>query len=463
MLCRKIDFYVVPNVAILYLFCFIDRANVGNAKLAGFEKDLQMTGYDFNKMLTAFYISYVIFEIPGNLTCKWMGPGWFIPLSSLGFGVCSLSMAFVQNLVSASVVRFLIGAFESAMLPGIAYYLSRWYRRRELAFRLSLYIVMAPIAGAFGGLLASGILKISSVGSIHGWRLIFAVEGLITCLVAIVSLFTMTDRPETASWLTQEEKNLCYLRTKSDLVSEAEFLDKINKKKLMRGIFNPITIPTAFIFFLINITVQGFSFFTPTVVSTIYPSSSVISQQLRTVPPYLVGAFFTVLIPLLSTKFDNRIIFFILSAPLMIIGYIVFVATSINDNKIRYIATFFAASGSFCFAALCNALVSANVISDTARSGAMATTGMFGSLGGLIATWSFLPTDAPNYYIGNGLNLATSVTILLISIVLLWWMKFDNRKRNCKNLTYELSQLAVLSNKEIEELEWKHPLFRWSL
>ncbi|POS87803.1 hypothetical protein EPUL_000272, partial [Erysiphe pulchra] len=418
---------------------------IGNAKLAGLERDLHMTGYDFNKMLSAFYVSYILFEIPGNLTCKWMGPGWFIPLISLGFGICSLAMAFVKGFVSASVVRFLIGAFESAMLPGIAYYLSRWYRRRELAFRLSLYIVMAPIAGAFGGLLASGILKISSLGSLHGWRLIFAIEGLATCLVAIVCLFTMTDRPETARWLTSEEKDLCYLRAKSELAGEADVLDKINKTKLIRGIFNPLTIPVAFIFFLVNITVQGFSFFTPTVVSTIYPSSSVISQQLSTVPPYLVGAFFTVFIPLLSSKFDNRIIFFIISAPLMIAGYVVFVFTNVDDYKIRYVATFFAASGSFCFAALCNAQVSANVISDTARSGAMATTGMFGSLGGLIATWSFLPSDAPNYYIGNGLNLATSLTILLISIILLWWMKWDNRKRNRKDLAYELSQLATLN------------------
>ncbi|RKF61436.1 putative transporter [Golovinomyces cichoracearum] len=460
---RKIDYYVVPTVAILYLFCFIDRANIGNAKLAGLERDLKMTGFDFNKMLTAFYISYVFFEIPCNVICKWMGPGWFIPLISLGFGVCSLCMAFVQNLQSASVVRFLIGSFEAGMLPGIAYYLSRWYRRRELVFRLSLYIVMAPIAGAFGGLLASGILKINSIGMIHSWRLIFFIEGLMTIIVALISFLTMTDRPETARWLTPEEKSLCHTRMMPELTNQVDILDKIDTKKLFRGIFNPVTLPVSLIFLLVNITVQGFSFFTPTIVATIYPNSSVISQQLHTVPPYLVGAFFTLLIPLLSSKYDKRMYFFITSAPLMIIGYLIFVVTSIHDAKIRYAATFLMASGSFSFGALCNAQVAANVVSDTARSGAMATNGMLGSLGGLASTWSILPSDAPKFLIGNALNLATSATILLISVLLLFWMKWDNRRRNSRNLAEELCKLSELSQKQVEDLEWRHPLFRWKI
>lgn len=147
----KIDLYIVPTVALLYLFCFIDRANIGNARLAGLEKDLRLEGYDYNKLLSVFYISYIIFEIPANMTCKYIGPGWFIPATSLGFGIASLGTAFVGSLSSACGVRFVLGIFEAGMLPGIAYYLSRWYRRSELAFRLSLYIVMAPLAGKICG------------------------------------------------------------------------------------------------------------------------------------------------------------------------------------------------------------------------------------------------------------------------------------------------------------------------
>lgn len=87
------------------------------------------------------------------------------------------------------------------MLPGIAYYLSRWYRHKELALRLVVYIVMAPLAGAFRGLLASGILRLDHFGSLQTWRMIFAIEGIITCGLGLVGLFVLPDRPESARWL----------------------------------------------------------------------------------------------------------------------------------------------------------------------------------------------------------------------------------------------------------------------
>ncbi|KAL1648283.1 hypothetical protein SLS61_006973 [Didymella pomorum] len=391
----KIDLYIIPTVALLYLFCFIDRANIGNARLAGLEKDLGLKGYDYNQVLSVFYISYIIFE-------------------------------------------------------------SRWYRRSELAFRLSLYIVMAPLAGAFGGLLASAILTLDSFGSLHRWRMIFAIEGIVTCLLALISFFTLTDRPETARWLTQEEKDLAIARVKSERVGQNEVLDKLDRKKTFRGIFNPVVLATSVIFLLDNITVQGLAFFAPTIVRTIYPKATVVHQQLRTVPPYIVGAFFTVLFPFLSWRFDRRTIFMIAGAPLMMVGYIMFLAST--ESQVRYGATFIIASGAFSFGALCNAQGSANVVTDTARASAIGTIVMFGNVGGLISTWSFLPFDGPNYRIGNGLNLATSSTILILGIVLLLWMKRSNSKRAQVDVDAEL---AGKSAGEIEDLDWRHPSFRW--
>jgi sugar phosphate permease len=428
----------------------------GNAKLAGLEKDLDLKGYDYNRVLSVFYISYIIFEIPSNMACKWIGPGWYIPAISLGFGVCSICTAFVDNIHSASGVRFLLGMFEAGMLPGIAYYLSRWYRRSELAFRLSLYIVMAPLAGAFGGLLASAILKLSHFGGLHHWRMIFAIEGIITCGLSLIAFFTLTDRPATARWLSEEEKDLAIARVKSERVGTTEVLDKLDVPKILRGILSPVTIGTAFVFLLDNITVQGLAFFAPTIVKTIYPKNTVVSQQLHTVPPYVVGAFFTVLLPFLSWRFDRRNIFFIISAPLVMCGYIMFLAST--NPHVRYGATFIIASGAFAFGALCNAQVAANVVSDTARSSAIGTNVMFGNIGGLISTWSFLPFDGPNFHIGNGLNLATSTTIFIVSILLLLWMIANNKQREKRDIDNEL---AELSQKQIQDLDWRHPAFRW--
>ncbi|POR34759.1 High-affinity nicotinic acid transporter [Tolypocladium paradoxum] len=484
----KIDLYIVPIVALLYLFCFIDRANLGekpsrsaqhwdwthpneldlilrpgrmltaagNAKIAGLDKDLGMKGYDYNATISVFYISYILFEIPCNLLCKCIGPGWFLPLTTVLFGVVSLGTAFVNTVPQAMGVRFLLGVFEAGMLPGIAYYLSRWYRRAELAFRLSLYIVMAPLAGAFGGLLASVILELDHFGGLDTWRMIFAIEGIVTVSLGLIAFLTLTDRPATARWLTAEEKDLAIARVKSERIGTTVVLDKIDEVKLLRGIFSPITLGTAFVFLLNNITVQGLAFFAPTIVGSIYGHKTLVQQQLYTVPPYVVGAFFTVLLPLISWRIDKRQIFFILSAPLMMIGYSMFLGST--DQAVRYGATFLIASSAFALGPLTNAQVSANVVSDTARSAAIGTNVMMGNIGGLISGWSFLPWDAPDYHIGNGLNLATASTVLIVSTLVLLWMKRDNQKRRARDVDTELSRLT---QKEIEDLDWKHPAFQW--
>lgn len=274
--------------------------------------------------------------------------------------------------------------------------------------------------------------------------------------LSVIGFFLMTDRPDTARWLSPAEKELAVTRIKSERVGVTEVLDKIDLQKTLRGIFNPTTLVTAFIFLLTNITVQGLGFFAPAIIKTIYPTDTLVSQQLHTVPPYIVGTFFTIAIPLLSWRFDNRNYFIMLSAPLVITGYIMFLAST--NPQVRYGATFLIASGAFANGALCNAQVSANVISDTARSSAIGVTVMMGNIGGLIATWSFLPFDAPNYFIGNGLNLATSTTILITAVLLMFWMMFDNKKREKMDVDSKLTGLGQI---QIQDLDWRHPAFRW--
>lgn len=120
---RKIDVHIIPIVAVMYLFCFIDRANIGNARLAKLKKDLGMTGYDYNTLLSAFYVAYILFELPSNLMCKRVGPGKWLPFLTFCFGILSLCMAFVHSFGAAIALRFLLGVAEAGHLPGIAYYL----------------------------------------------------------------------------------------------------------------------------------------------------------------------------------------------------------------------------------------------------------------------------------------------------------------------------------------------------
>jgi len=166
-------------------------------------------------------------------------------------------------------------------------------------------------------------------------------------------------------------------RIKAERLGTTEVLDKMDTAKIFAGIRSPLTLSTSMIFLLDNITVQGLAFFLPTIVRTIYPERSTISQQLFTVPPYVVGAFFTVLIPAISYKMDRRQIFIILCAPLVMVGYAIFLGTT--NGQARYGATFLVASSAFALAPLTNSHISANVLSDTARSAAIGTNGEFSS------------------------------------------------------------------------------------
>lgn len=419
-----------------------------------------MQGWDYNITLCIFFVAYIVFEFPCTFLCKIIGPGWFLPGATVLFGLFTLAMGFVQSKGAAYAVRFLLGVAEAGMMPGIAYYLSRWYRRHEIVLRISFYMVAGPLAGAFGGLLASGILSLDSVGSLRRWRMIFAVEGIITMGVGLLAFFTITNSPESARWLDQDEKDLAVSRLKSERLTTTELVDRWNSQKMLRGIFSPVQFLNMVIFLMVGISVQGIAVFLPTIVTTIYPDSSVVQRQLHTVPPYIVGAATVLFLPWVSTRIRQRQIFLILASPICVVGYAMFVGTPLSQTSTRYAATFLVAGAVMPLGIFCNAQAAANSLSDSSRNAAIAATNFGGNIGGLIAMWTYLPADAPAYKIGAGINLCTSACIFLLALAGLVFMKRDNARREGLDVDAEL---AGLSPAEIENLDWKHPAFRWSV
>lgn len=266
----------------------------------------------------------------------------------------------------------------------------------------------------------------------------------------------MTDRPETAIWLSDLEKEQAAMRMKAERIGTTELIDKFTTKKFKRGIFNPIVMATSAYFLLNNITIQGFSLFLPTIVKSIFPDRSVRDQQLLTAPPYALGTVATLLVCYVSWKMNKRTVFLILCPPFSIIGYIMFLGAS--SAHVRYSAAFLPVCGIVAVGALANSHVSANVVSDTSRASAVATNILFGNIGGLISTWSFLPFDAPLYRIGNGINLAAQSCMFPIALGMFFWIRANNRKRAKRDVTTELAGMSLL---EIQDLDWKHPGFRW--
>lgn len=124
----------------------------------------------------------------------------------VAWGTVMTLMGLVQNYHGLLIARLFLGVAEAGLYPGVAYYLTMWYCTEELAFRQGLFFSAASVAGAFSGLLAYAIAKMDGVGGYAGWRWIFILEGLLTVVVAIAAFFILYDFPDTASFLSIEEK-----------------------------------------------------------------------------------------------------------------------------------------------------------------------------------------------------------------------------------------------------------------
>ena len=178
---------------------FLDRTNIGNAKLGTLEEDIGMTkgSIQYNVALAVFFPFYVAAEIPSNIMMKKLRPSVWLTIIMVAWAIVMICMGFISNFSGLLVTRIFLGVAEGGLFPGVAYYITMWYRRHECGFRMALFFSAATAAGAFGGLLARGIMEMDGVGGRRGWSWIFILEGLLTLVVAVTAYWAINDYPRT--------------------------------------------------------------------------------------------------------------------------------------------------------------------------------------------------------------------------------------------------------------------------
>ncbi|KAG0214792.1 hypothetical protein BGX28_001427 [Mortierella sp. GBA30] len=203
---RKFDKHLLPLLGVLYLFSFLDRVNIGNARLFGLEEAVHLSGGQYNIALASFFLAYCVFEMPSNWILVRVGPRTWIPILMVVWGAISLSLAWVTSFPTLIVARFALGTAEAGFVPGVLFYLTLFYKRSEHSLRISIFLCFNLLAGAFGGLLAALISKLSGKLGLQGWQWIFIVEAIPTILLALLAWVFMSPSPATASFLTDDEK-----------------------------------------------------------------------------------------------------------------------------------------------------------------------------------------------------------------------------------------------------------------
>ncbi|CAG8806584.1 25514_t:CDS:2 [Gigaspora margarita] len=270
-LLRKIDLRIVPLMLLLYLLSFLDRVNIGNAKLANLERDIGLVGNEFNWSLSIFFIGYVVFEIPSNLILYKVRPSIWLPTIMIGWGITMSLMAFVKSYAALLVTRFLLGVFEAGLFPGLVYYVTIWYKRFEQSFRMGIIFSGSTIAGAFSGLLAYVIVSLTNDNSpLKGWQLIFLIDGLVTVIAAAIAYFYIADYPEKAKWLKKEERSLVIKRLKDD-VGDTDYKkprDHTFDKGYILECLKDWKVYMSMLMLLgADISIYSFSFFVPSIVN----------------------------------------------------------------------------------------------------------------------------------------------------------------------------------------------------
>ncbi|OHE99924.1 major facilitator superfamily transporter [Colletotrichum orchidophilum] len=342
---RKIDWHTVPLVTTLYLLCFLDRANIGNARIQGMAKDIDLKGYRFNWALSTFYIIYLLVEIPSNIILKRIGPRFYLPFLVAGFGLVSMCTAFVRSYEGLVVARAFLGIFEGGAMPGFSFFLSNFYKREELLFRLGIFISSAALAGAFGGLLATGLSRIPEWGfdgaPIHTWRNIFFFEGFITLLFGGFAPLWMPSNPATAYFLDERQRSIAVERLQRQHKADAE--QKVTASDVKRALLCIHNYTCGFGFFLINITVQGISVFMPTILADLGWTAT--RAQLYSVPPYVVAAVTAITIAWFSDRTRQRGIYLAAFSMIAVIGFAILRFET--EANIRYLGVFFVTAGAF--------------------------------------------------------------------------------------------------------------------
>ena len=205
---HKLNWRLLPLLFIGYVFAYLDRINVGFAKLQ-MQSDLGLSDAAYGAGAGIFFIGYVLFELPSTLMLPRIGARKTFSRILVLWGITSACMLFVRDVPTFYAMRFLLGVFEAGFAPGMIYYLSRWYGPSRMARAIAIVFIAGPMGGILGGPISAWLITtFAGVGGLAGWQWMFLIEGLPCVFLGVLMYVVLCDRPADAPWLNAAEKQL---------------------------------------------------------------------------------------------------------------------------------------------------------------------------------------------------------------------------------------------------------------
>ncbi|MGI4793992.1 MAG: MFS transporter [Janthinobacterium lividum] len=265
----KVMWRLMPFLFICYFVAYLDRVNVGFAKLQ-MNTALGMTDSAFGFGAGLFFIAYFLLEVPSNLALAKFGARLWIARIMLSWGIISGMFAFIQPISHATgvsaewvffILRFLLGIAEAGFFPGIIFFLTLWFPSVYRSRVVAMFMLAIPFSSIVGAPLSGALLNVVG-GGLDGWQWLFIIEAVPSILMAIAVIVYLTDKPEQANWLAPDEKN--WLTTR--IASETDRKQAAGHMSIGKAITNGRVMLCAFMYFCLNAASYGVAFFLPTIV-----------------------------------------------------------------------------------------------------------------------------------------------------------------------------------------------------
>ncbi|MFM0020280.1 MFS transporter [Paraburkholderia azotifigens] len=335
-LINRLGLRLMPLLGLLYLVAYIDRSNISFAKLQMLGS-LGLSEVAYGLGASLFFIGYLIFEVPSNvLLHKYGAPKWMARIM-FTWGVVTILLAFTQNATMFYVLRFLLGASEAGLYPGVIYYLTLWFPQRHRVRMLGYFTVGSSLGNMFGAPICGWLLDKGGLLGLQGWQLVFIVTGIPSVLLTLVVLFCLPASPREAKFLNDEEKN--WLARTLDSESAQARKSAAGHGTLLSVLTEPRVIGMALYYMMLSISVYGVSYWLPTLVKGFGVSNT--TNGFLNIIPWLMA---TIVLAWLPSKLraGNRAIIAMLASALL--GMVFFLSSVfLPTNTLRFVALCFGA------------------------------------------------------------------------------------------------------------------------
>jgi MFS family permease len=385
-------------------------------------------------------------QVPSNLLLNYAGrPSLYLGFFTIAWGLVSACTSQVSTYGEIVACRFILGLVEAPFFAGVLFYLSKWYTKGELSLRMAIFYSGSLVSGAFGSLIAAGILSgLDGAQGMAAWQWLYIIEGTITIAIGIMLVLILPDFPNTWKRLSPEMKHIANRRLAID-AAEAD-VDLPGGMSQFTGLKLAFTDPKTYILaigYMCITGAAGFQNFFPTLTKTL--GYSHIVSLLLVAPPYIFMVFYSFAHAYMSDKLKNRFWFWMYPIPVTIVGFLIFMFTdSFGPRYFSFFLMMFVfAMNSTCYAWISNAIPRP----PAKRAAALAFINAIGNSASIWTPFTYTDSSAPYYRPALGINIG----LLVVAAICACLLRFILQRQN-KRLARLENQDSVLSEKEMVKL-----------